>query len=241
MAKETAEQKLLKLIEATDSKEAAEKNQASNVSSGEAQKVLDSVRNVGIPTIPLPSFLSNLANFLKNPTSLLQPSSIHSLGIKDFNKIFFIVIVLVTLLFISDFTHGMKSSTGDFHFDMEDAITASGDNILPDFKDVSNYVERISKRNIFQPFERKVVKEAELVSDELKGMEKIAEKTKELKLVGISWLDTPESASAMIENTASGVTHFVKEGEAIQGVTVKNIFADSVILLYEGEEMEFPL
>ena len=53
------------------------------------------------------------------------------------------------------------------------------------------------------------------------------EQTKDLKLVGISWLDSAESASAMIENTQSGVTYFLKSGEQINSVTVKQIFADS--------------
>ena len=135
----------------------------------------------------------------------------------------------------------MKNSSQNVYFPLKDNIEFSMDNLLPKFKEMVQYVDAVSRRNVFQPFERKVVEKEKDAPEELKGIEKIMDRMKELKLVGISWLDTPESASAMIENTTSGITYFLRTGDNIQGVKVKEIFVDSIIIVYDGEEMEMQL
>jgi len=55
------------------------------------------------------------------------------------------------------------------------------------------------------------------------------------KLVGIAWGSIPE---AMIREVKEGRTFFLKEGEKIRGVVVKEILKDRVIVEHEGQTKE---
>ena len=96
------------------------------------------------------------------------------------------------------------------------------------FKAISYYLEKARERDIFS-MERKK-KSAEGPS------EGVLEATKSLKLVGISWSGDPD---AMIENSKTQKTYFVKKGKTIEGgIKIEAIFKDKVVLSYEGEEVE---
>jgi len=43
----------------------------------------------------------------------------------------------------------------------------------------------------------------------------------------------------MIEDKAAKKTYFLKQGDKIKGVVVKNIFKDKVVLEYGSETIEF--
>lgn len=47
-----------------------------------------------------------------------------------------------------------------------------------------------------------------------------------LKLVGIDWSEVPV---ALVENTATGKTHFLRQGDSVGGARVQLIFKDKVI------------
>ena len=59
--------------------------------------------------------------------------------------------------------------------------------------------------------------------------------TQHLRLAGISWSDDPD---AMIEDTRTKRTLFVKRGGMIGKIKVQAIFKDKVVLFYDGEEIE---
>ena len=61
------------------------------------------------------------------------------------------------------------------------------------------------------------------------------------KLVGIAWLDLPETASIMIEDTHKKETFFLKQGEQLEGVTVKTIYTDRAVFSHENEETTIKL
>ncbi len=61
------------------------------------------------------------------------------------------------------------------------------------------------------------------------------------KLVGIAWLDLPETASIMIEDTQKKETFFLKQGEQLEGVTVKTIYTDRAVFSHENEETTIKL
>lgn len=234
MAKETAEQKLLKIIETTQKQEQTATRPAAAEDVVEQMSV--SVKGLGMPNLEVPAFLKNIINIFKG-----QPSgtSAAGFGLGEINRILMGIIIFLVLFFVFDFLHGMRYAQEDIKFKVDEKIASFSEDFLPGFKKVTEYLSVIGRRNIFQPFE---VKEgtADTLIDDLEATA-ISLKTKDLKLVGISWLNTPESASALIENTTNGVTYFLREGEVINDVKVKEIYADSVILSYQNEEMEIRL
>ena len=66
-------------------------------------------------------------------------------------------------------------------------------------------------------------------------LEILREKAKTLKLVGVSWGETP---LAMIEDTAKRETSFLKAGQFINEIRVKAILKDRAILSYEDAEYD---
>ena len=64
---------------------------------------------------------------------------------------------------------------------------------------------------------------------------------KNLKLTGLAWVpDSDEEKMTMIEDSDSGITYFLREGEEISSFSVKDILNDSVVLRYDnsGEEIK---
>ena len=237
MAKETAEQKLLKIIEGAEpQKESAPSPVKSSVPVPTAQQVALSVKGGGFPTFSIPDFIQSIKDLLKGKKA--QDKTPKKFGLKELNQALLTSITIFAVIFAKDFVSGMEFSKQKIDFVTDNQITRLPDNFLPQVKEVSQYLVSITRRNIFQPFEEKP---DEKLSEVNVPVKKIVEKTSEFKLVGISWLDTPQSASALIENTTSGVTYFLRSGEKVNNVTVKEIYADAVILAYEDEEMEFRL
>lgn len=94
------------------------------------------------------------------------------------------------------------------------------------------YLEKVRERNIF----KMGAKNIPLAARVPEGQEsKIKKLTGGLKLVGISWSDDPD---AMVEDTETARTFFIKRGQMIGEVKVRAIFKDRVILSYFGEEVE---
>ena len=100
---------------------------------------------------------------------------------------------------------------------------------LPSGKNAGYYLAKVSARNIFRPFDGQA-KAAGVLKETL------TRRLAKYKLVGIAWLDMPETASIMFENTADKTTSFLKQGEQLEGVTVKTIYTDRAVFSYENEE-----
>jgi hypothetical protein len=107
---------------------------------------------------------------------------------------------------------------------------------LPQTKDVVYYIDKVSSRNIFQPYEKKTDTAAAPAGDTA-----LKSRISKYKLVGVAWLDVPESATVMLENTTTHETRFLREGEKIDDVTVKTIFTDRVVFSYANEEITVKL
>ena len=229
--KETAEQKLLRMIEDSGGA-AATPGEPSVVVSDPARDIAAAVKGTGV-SVPavFPFFVDRLQGFLK----LLFG---RSFGLKQINAalIAFIVVAALGMGFFYKNESSILSRAVDFSKDIKASDVTSALGILPQYKPLAAFLETITERNIFRPYEKK----EELPSNVAPGAEKIALKIKGLKLVGISWLDVPDSASIMVENP-DGATVFLKEKDTVSGVLVKKIFADRVIFTYEGQEMEMRL
>jgi len=193
--KETAEQKLLKMIE--DSGSAA-------ASSTKTQKTVAKKQNA---------------------------LSI----IKGINKILVIAVVAFAILLINEIRSGAELLNKDVQFSAgpvakrtpvaEQAVDSSSQRL-------SYYLASIRRRNLFEPYQDK--QNVMSVTDQ---NTRIAAKTLNFRLVGISWLDKVETASVMIEDTEKKETHFLQTGEKLEEVVIKTIYADSALLGYENEEM----
>ena len=193
--KETAEQKLLKMIEASQSEGGTATQQTKKTR--KKQDVLSIIR-----------FL-NLALLLG-------------------------IIVVVCLLGL-EFKKGMDLVNAPVIFD-DSAVSSrrqtNSSSSLELTQKLSYYLSSIKKRNLFLPFEEQVKQtvKVDTVTD-------LNRKTKNLRLVGISWMDRAETASAMIEDKEKQVTYFLKKGEKVDGVRIETIYADSVEMSYQNEEM----
>lgn len=243
MAKETAEQKLLKLIEKTDAQENPVPASLSANPGAQVRHIADSVRGTGLPALAMPAFLSGITVSFKGWFTPAQEQ--RPFGLRDFNRILIVAVVVIGTYFSIDFSKGLKQLEHSARaYGIKGAVSVPkgrNDVQLPVFADLQKYIEAVNKRNIFQPFERKVVKTDDERLNEISGLNLVSEQAKSLKLVGVSWFDSSESASAMVENTANGVTYFLRRGEKVNEITVKDIFAESILISFQGEEMEMKL
>jgi len=148
-----------------------------------------------------------------------------------------LIMIFVALLFLgNEVRAGIKGLNQEISFSefsdrpvRVDGVSEVGGSV----HDKSFYLVGVNDRNIFQPF---VVPEKQ-IGDMLTKNRKILQKTANLRLVGIAWLDTVDSASVMIEDTEKGKTYFLKKGQKIGDIIVKTIYADSAVLGYEDEEI----
>ena len=193
--KETAEQRLLKMIETSSGSVQNAKTQQTVISKRSLLTVLKSVNQV--LTIVLLASVAFLAFELLQGFSVLSPKIQINVDQKKSNKVM-----------------GVET-------------------IIPVFQNVSYYLSGVTRRNIFQPIESE--KARAVVSTDRSS--KLAQLTQNCKLVGISWLNSIDSASAMIEDTDKKITYFLQKGEKMGDITVKTIYADSAVLGYENEEI----
>ncbi len=243
MAKETAEKKLLKLIEQTEAQEASIAAAPSDdPREGEAAETLQAVQSVGVAGLRLPPFLQPLNavfGFLRRAGSGEGPLLPRRFGLREFNMLLACAAAGAAIFLARDLRSGMALvHRGPVLPDLASAARREIRVNLPSVRDLNEYLARVSARNIFQPFQPKTRQAAETAADAPAGPDRKAEareKASTLRLVGISWQDDPGSLTALIEDVNTSVTHFLRKGDEINGVTIKDILRDRVILTYEGE------
>ena len=111
--------------------------------------------------------------------------------------------------------------------------SALSDITLPSTPSVDYYLQKINERNIFKPYVPKISKKA--------AVQGLVQRMSKYKLVGIAWLDLPETATIMIEDIQKNKTFFLKQGEQLEGVTVKIIYTDRAVFSHENEETTIKL
>jgi len=89
------------------------------------------------------------------------------------------------------------------------------------------YLDRIGGKDLFSPQRIALVK--------AKGEISSGEPYAGLKLVGVDWGGNPV---ALIEDTKTAKTYFVKKGESVKELTVLEIFRDRVKLRYDNKVLE---
>jgi len=226
--KETAEQKLLRIIEASQG--AGMASSPSGVAAGQlAQEVAHAVKGSG-----LPAFADLFGNFFGFFRAKMSASSAFSFGPREINKILTTGLAFLLCAFAINLFFGARLLNKKIILTLADMKTVSSEtSFVPAVAAIADYLVNIQKRNIFEPYERKATE----ALPALPSGSHVSVMTKNLRLAGISWLDSAESVSAMIEDTESGTTRFLKVGDKINDMTVKQIYADRVVLSYEGEEL----
>ncbi len=239
MAKDTAESKLLKLIEETDAKDKAA-NPAAPAVSADVSKVLNSVSSVGVSGGALGDFFQKAIAIFSRGSN---PSA--ASGLRFVNLVLLILIGMIGFFFMQDFSRGIQQSHEKVVYEVNQVVSDGQEILLPTVKDVTDYIAAISERNIFRPFEKKVEEAKVVVPLE---NQQIKDKLANFKLVGISWLNSPDTATAMIEDKSRAITLFLKTGEDLskssenlRGVTLDVIYADRVEFSFQGEKITLNL
>lgn len=99
-----------------------------------------------------------------------------------------------------------------------------------DLEPLEVFQEALLKRNLFD------VTEAHSGAAERKSS--IAELAKDYRLKGVALFTAPEG---ILEDARTGSTVFVRKGEKLGELTVKEIKQDSLILSYEGQDHEIKI
>ena len=156
--------------------------------------------------------------------------------VKFFNILLILGIVLTSLGVANEIRAGMEllNENIEITIDHQSSRTAAKAPELPTFRELPDYMAQIDKRNIFQPYQERT--SVQIVESTPKD-NRILERTDNLRLVGIAWMDRVETASVMLEDTEKNVTYFLNKGEKLGDIFVKTIYADSVELGYENEEI----
>lgn len=200
--KESAEQKLLKIIEASKKAQGAPKSEA-------AAKV---------------PVKSSRRRFVFN--------------VRQFNALLIVCMLASVLFFTHEIQIGLSLAAQDVDFSVDkNTVKEPGSQFVPQMKNIAYYLDKINSRNIFQPYEEKVVVKEAPPS----GLVALQKQMSKFKIVGIAWLDVPESATVMLEDTATHMTHFLKEGDKVEDVIVKIIYTDRVVFSRANEEITIKL
>ena len=157
--------------------------------------------------------------------------------VKLLNTLLIVGVVACVALLLNEFSAGsnMLNNVAGFGKDGNVRTALRANLALPPLQRLSYYLADINSRNIFQPYETEAEEEVAVTKSD--NSSRITKKTRNYRLVGVAWFDTVRSAAAMIEDTNKNVTYFVHRGEKIGDVTVKTIYADSVELGYQNEEI----
>jgi hypothetical protein len=157
-----------------------------------------------------------------------------SFSIGTLNALLFLGIVICFMALCYEVNSGNSLLKKSVQFPSEAKADESlSDIALPSTPSADYYLQKINERNIFKPYVPKTAKKVEIQG--------LAQRMSKYKLVGIAWLDLPTSASIMIENTQKHETFFLKQGEQLEGVTVKTIYTDRAVFSHENEETTIKL
>ncbi len=199
--KETAEEKLLKIIEAT--------KKAKGLSSPAAAA-----------------------------SSIAKPSQRRiSISTQQINGILIAALLAGFIFLVNEIRSGNVLLNEDVSIAVDVAAPKDASGIdVPQMKNISYYLDKITLRNIFQPYDKKAVEQGGVA-----GKLSLQARLSKYKLVGVAWLDVPESATVMIEDTVKHETRFLREGDKIEDVKVKTIYTDRVVFSYANEEITIKL
>ncbi|MFH1867909.1 MAG: hypothetical protein ABH843_02960 [Candidatus Omnitrophota bacterium] len=221
---DTPEKQLLKLIEDPKSKTAS-KAQA--------------VKRKGISLFSPGAWLGRTSFLKKGLGSWLKSEGLKLLNVKVLNRTLGLCNFMLIAYLAVNFSNSMIEFKNKPDLGLSAKIAKKSPEIIEVaslLKDEPYYLNKIGERNIFEM--------GKIESDDIIGEPQVQltptaspaiEATQHLKLVGISWSNEPD---AMVEDTRALRTFFVKKGQLVGEVRVKDILRDRIILTYQGDEVE---
>ncbi|MFA5164241.1 MAG: hypothetical protein WC481_01585 [Candidatus Omnitrophota bacterium] len=104
------------------------------------------------------------------------------------------------------------------------------------FAPLESYLAEARRRNIFKPVPKD---EGKATPTSREAMEKLKEAARDLKVVGISWGETPK---ALLRSEKDKTTYFLKQGQQVgtMDVDIRTITKQKVTIGYKAEEYELP-
>lgn len=178
-------------------------------------------------------FSGRVSFFKRSTQKKLKKKFAPDLG--SLNRVLALLAVLLFLYVVGDAAvSAMQVKTAsNFAFQKEKGMPYEPVQASPALKSAGEYLKRVNARDIFrgaEQFDRKV---------ERKSAPPAPKKETPLKnmvLVGISWSANPD---VIIEDKKRKKTFFLRRGqEFADGIRVKEVFKDKVVLSYEGEEID---
>lgn len=223
----TPEQQLLKLIEEKEDKGAAKAPIKSSLNVAVAKRHTQSL-------FSLDAFKGRFAFFKsKVKDGGFKSKGAYEVNLKLANAGLRLCVGMLMAYLMFNIPYSIMHSKDALNFELKVNLAArsAGSQLSSLLKANSYYLEKARARNIFKIRMTK--------GDEKVGktpFSTIAEATKDLKLVGISWSDDPD---IMIEDGKTKSTLFLKKGQLIDNtIKIEAVYKDRVILSYLGEEIE---
>lgn len=177
--------------------------------------------------------LAGRVSFLKDRLRNSFKAGRFDLDIKALNKILKGCIFILIFYFIANFLFSLINSKKILNLEIKiekGALPLSFSEVSL-LKPLSYYSDKAKSKNIFSMASR--ISPKEIVAKEARS--KISELSQDLKLVGISWSDNPD---IIIEDKKVKQAYFLKKGQKVNELFIKDVFKDRVILSYGSEELE---
>lgn len=168
-----------------------------------------------------------------------------ALDIKEVNIILTVCVISLVIYLATSWVDATNKSKDIFNLGSELSVNEGTKPFLPAslLRDLSYYSQKVNSRNIFKLDLKAISSQQEqgetLEEKVITPQDELLRLIEFLVLVGVSWSDDP---IAMIENTDAKMTYFLKKNDEIEnGIKIKQIFIDKVILGYKGVEVELKL
>src|SRR3989338_6292356 len=221
----TPEQRLLKLIEEGGGADAQQSAAEGAVPSGKTAK--PAREPIDWKAVLSPAALRARFEYLRDQSIELFKQNQRKLGLKEVNRLLVTASAILGGIVIVNGLYEVHLISRDFLEQFDVSQKRMADVLAPGNQDLGGALEEDnSRRNIFAPYSEQTVVAEQKSSDIAL---KLMEITKTLKLTGISYFEGDASRTfCMIEDIQKNITTFLRKGESLGGVTVKEIRQDNV-------------
>ncbi len=167
---------------------------------------------------------------------LAQGLSLEQLDVKVTNRFLGLLVALLALYFLANLFTSLVNLSQPPRLELNAPLAKNEENFpepLGFKKAITYYLDQIRERDIFTMGLKRISQETPDINTAPSA--RSLQVASSLRLVGISWSNDPD---AMIEDTKTLKTFFVKRGEMAGDARVQAIFRDKVILTLNNEEFE---